>query len=589
MSENKFRSTPSGRFYVRDLESLFTITLISLDLSEKGVNRGWLGQSYPYSFTVAIAAKVMVKMSLTLQPKSLTTSTIKCGIKEDRIHSFLAIFLIARWLHCPADRTRLEISDDIVLQPTAKGLHILQRHIQRIGYKSKSLEALLLSNYNSMRLLLFERRNLSDQVIQNKSFSYLLFQKMMGPCPNEYSPNGPADSIPLNTLTSVYGDTADYSLYSPSTCKFIFSARNDEPSKVVSPYHHRFYTHPNSTSVSQYYTSSSGVRLFCNNSFSIPKNSNRPSSQLGGSCEGSSWGELPGSKFTSRSVVHFKYCVSGKALWQWVMDCTDAITPGEALDLLALMLHYSLIAPILLEPSISPKSGILALPEAFYCFTKKGLRISEWSKDIKRALSNCPKEEDPYQTNNSSSSDEVLSLSSNGDTRTLPALDLELRQLLDDTGLRYLFREYLDKNMCQENLLFFFDMEKLAFQESMLEKCFSDSHAKAHVWIDKLYTSCNTIYARYFAQGAPNELNVSPHWRNSLASLLSGLQEYFVNGTIITGSEHELQACLQEIVALLDRVNQYTKNIMETDSLPKFLQSPELLQTLNVLNEDTAY
>lgn len=586
MSENKFRSTPSGRFYVRDLESLFTITLISLNLSEKGVQKGWLGQSYPYSFTVATVAKIMVKMSLTLQPESLTTSTIKCGIKEERIRSFLAIFLVARWLHCPADRTCLKIDDDIVLQPTAKGLHILQRQIQRIGYRSKSLETLLLSNYNSMRLLLFERHNLSDQVIQNKSFTYLLFQRMMGFHPNEYSPNGPSDPIPLNTLTSVYGDTADYSLYSPSTVKFTFSTRSDEPSEVVSPYHHRFYTHPNSTSVSQYYTSSSGVRLFCNNTFSVPKSS-QVGSQIDGAHENGSWADLPGSKLANKSLVNFKYCISGKALWQWVMDCTDAITSKEALDLLALMQHYSLIAPITLDPSIAPKSGIIALPEALYCFTKKGLRICEWSKDIKRSLLNSPNEEDSYQTNGSCSSDEVLSVSSHDDSQRSPALDIELWQLLKDTGLRYLFREYLDKNMCQENLLFFFDMEKLAFQQSMLGKCSPENHTKVHVWIDKLHNSCNSIYARYFAKGAPNELNVSPHWRDSLACLLANLQEYFVNGTVIAGNEHELQTLLQDIFALLNRVNQYTKSIMEKDSLLKFLQSPELLQTLSVLNEDT--
>ncbi|ODQ68394.1 hypothetical protein NADFUDRAFT_49038 [Nadsonia fulvescens var. elongata DSM 6958] len=519
-----------------ELFDIFSMLMLSLPLNEEGVKLGFLSKTYPYSFTIHQAISVMENLSLSIDNGSMST-IITCEIGSDTGLALLEKFLSAKLIHCPADRTRDSPKASVALQPTSKGIHILQKYYQRNGHRCPHITELLLSPLNSMRCITLNRSVTNDKIIQSEYFIHLLFQKFIGNQPNIYSPNNLPDSIPKNTLASIYGGISDFSVNSPDSAYFRFGIVND-----VSPYFHRYFTHPDSDSVTQYYVSSKGVRLFRKKNF-------------------------------SNGVT--EECFTGKAAWQWIMECCEIVNPGEAQDIGNLFLSHKLIEPI--TPSLSNKNNryLAVSKKAFFRLTVKGKILSGWesSNNSCASLVESIPSRNGYQVSNFSnvslaSTDiggglggrKISSVFNDSDSLTRTTL----KTVLEDPGLALLFREYLGSHYCIENLLFYYELHKFSLQYGPLLSSKPRSE-KLPNWVKPCFSNAFTIYNGFLAQGAPFELNIDHKLRTEIIQVMSNL----------TDKPNNLQKLqtLHKIFYLFERAKKNVYRMMATDSLPNFLIS----------------
>ena len=317
----KMRKTSDGAIYAKDIENTFAMLIIYLPLTEHSntSKRGFFAKSYPYTFTVDDAIEKMQTMQVVIDNGN-TTTTITCGVRKSGVMGFLNKFMAARLIHCPGDRTRSIIKPSVLLQPTAKGAHLLQRYCLKNGIKNPNVTKFLLSSYNSMRCISLDRHVHSDKLVKSYTFAYLLFQRFMGSKPNVFRPTNPPDDIPHNSIDTIYGQTqAFYSLKSPahSDCFVLDSGSGHAHAIDRSPYAHRYFTHPDSDSLSQYYVSYKGVRLFHNKHF------------LG----------------LDKRPQTVEYYMTGKAAFQWLLESTDVVYPAEAMELANLLVEHGLLEP----------------------------------------------------------------------------------------------------------------------------------------------------------------------------------------------------------------------------------------------------
>lgn len=336
-SQSGFQKTASGKLYTKDIDTIFSMLMLSLDLTPKGPKtKSFLVKSYPFSFLIEDAIQKIQHMSIRIISGS-TRTTITCYVSPHSAILFIERFMSARLLHCPSDRTRAEPKAGIFLQPTAKGVHFIDRYCQKNGILVDKMPAKLLlkSSHNSMHCFSFDRNPVTDSIIKNDAFVYLLFQRLMGPSPNVYSASNEPDEIPV-TNAPRYSSIEGLDPY-PSNNSFTGE----------SPYAHRYFTNPKSDSLSQYYISSKGVRLFRNK------------------------------RISNQQIIDYSF--TGRAMWQWLLDCTDLVYQSEAFYLVNLFLAQNIIAPICnATPTENPCNTKVLDKSVFYQLTDTGKYLVTW-------------------------------------------------------------------------------------------------------------------------------------------------------------------------------------------------------------------
>ena len=131
---------------------------------------------------------------------------------------------------------------------------------------------------------------------------------------------------------------------SQNTPKLETHSVTDSKEMATSPFHHRYFTNPESDAHSQYYVSSVGVRLLKDKIVLVGPNKS----------------------------VTVDYCISGKAIYQWILDCTDIINPNHAHEIARLLVKHNLIKPVSFSSSLSFSR------DAFYQLSTLGLALSLW-------------------------------------------------------------------------------------------------------------------------------------------------------------------------------------------------------------------
>lgn len=268
-----------------------------------------------------------------------------------------------------------------------------------------------------MKSIAFDRHPITDDLICNEAFVFLLFQRLMGPYPNVYSASNPSDSIEYPKTSDPYsfGERGNLML-DYSVNENIFPEYKDykDRNHTESPYAHRFFTHPNSDALSQYYVSSVGVRLFENKKFETvletppgqPSNPNTSTGyQSASATEPLLSSFLPSNKVFNNpkasistgnlgirhhnhshirdrdtATVVVDYCFSGRSLWQWLLDCTDIVYQREAMYLANLIFSSGMIEPIFsVESRCTPEdTQIRIAKDAFYKLSDTGRTICVW-------------------------------------------------------------------------------------------------------------------------------------------------------------------------------------------------------------------
>ncbi|AAS50948.2 ABR176Cp [Eremothecium gossypii ATCC 10895] len=553
-----FNRSPNNLIFTHDLKQVYSLLLICLDLKERPRDSSKnifnaLSKSFPYSFSVQDAVEKMKDLQLHVD---LTTTSvhIKYAIKPDLAYNLLTLFMDAKLLHTPADRTRDAPKENVLLQPTPKGTAILQHYVSRMGLKI--IPPVLKSSFNSMQLFTFERSSTSDAILHSDSFIQLLFVNAMGPEPNVWQPTNQVDKIPplsahlghenIFSFESTVVDfcrRADYSVscYNGNKADNKYERKELREKPRESPFAHRFFTNPDSDAHIQYYISEKGVRLF-------------------------------ESKMFGKKVL-IDYSFTTKALWQWLMDCTDIMYPKEAISIAALFLKKGLITPILLPPSLNIPGKFAVSKNAYYTLSNSGWQIVRWMQGLRCSRDYYPlfgiKRKYVYELRidttviscdsskerpkKSDGSDEVF-----GTKQTMRCSRhiLDLRTILKDPGMRYLFRRHLEREFCTENFDVYLEIKKFSKRMTILKKLldFRTRKQECAVTSDSFHFSqktCDSIDSRiitnideclavgchifltYIASGAPFQVNIDHELRTSIISLMtdpgSSLKQVFEN------------------------------------------------------------
>ncbi|TID23212.1 hypothetical protein CANINC_003229 [Pichia inconspicua] len=443
-------------------------------------------------------------------------------IKSNFALELLNMFYGAKLLHCPDDKTCKKITTvKTVLQPTPKGVSMLHQFCLKMGIsniKDLKIPPILNSSFNSMKLMEFERHSRTDQLIHNTQSDKILFVLIMGPKMNIWSSMNEPDSISNygsslslrsklnksniyaagNQMQSTLEDSNAFLAYlrqrqaeSPGNDTdededILRSSDSVKTEKViVSPFHHRFFTNPDSDSHVQYYVSNKGLRFF-----------------------------------TSKTVRRdnkdqtVKNCFSGKALTQYLMDCTDLMYIRDAIKIANVFLEENWI-----EFQSIPSQTFLPTKDAIYTLTDAGMKLVKWNNSNTLDLADV--------------TDENL------------GENISFNKTLRDPALKYLFRNFLIDNMCVENLDVFDDIVDFQKKMKILKKMVSLKDREKKKYIEEIqhdsifdelksnqlqhkkltiYTAINkllefclskiySIFAMYVSEDAPNEVNIDSKLR----------------------------------------------------------------------------
>lgn len=309
----KFNKTPQGKILQDDLKNIFALLLLNLDLHDSHTSKYGLTKHHGFCFKVAAAIEVLKDLKLDSESSDSSIS-ISYKLSDDVSELCLKKFFVAKLLHYPSDRTRSVFCDSIALQPTPKGVAILDKFIQKTGLKFDKIPSILVSNLNSMDLFVFERNFLHDKICYSDNLIKILFANILGSLPNIWLPNSKPQAFEVKpNLNMLKFD-------SPELDNPVLKIRYDS-----SPLHHKYFTNPESDAHIHYFDSTCGIRVFRKKKF-----------------------------YTSDLSCHqTDYRVSGKSVVQWLMDCTDILSIKMALEIGKLLVKFGLLIPILDYPSFA--------------------------------------------------------------------------------------------------------------------------------------------------------------------------------------------------------------------------------------------
>jgi GTPase-activating protein SST2 len=159
---------------------------------------------------------------------------------------------------------------------------------------------------------------------------------------------------------------------------------------------------------------------------------------------------------------HVKNSFTGKAASDWLLDCCSTIDRSETLQIAETFVRSALmccVAPDKMYQSQNPNATFLPTKASIYALTERGQRLCGW-----------------LNKTDSTSSDS--SRDKNKATRPPPGgNNNRLNVILQDPALRLLFREFLRKSLCEENLSFYLDVKEFTGTYRALE----ENHAFARL------------------------------------------------------------------------------------------------------------
>lgn len=562
--------TPVGSVFVHDLKDVLAALLCKLELTDEvsakkpSIFSLISKKHYPYTFTLKRAIEVMGDLSLNIK-HGVTLTKISYETKPKIAMELMHIFFSAKMFHCPEDKTMetlRSVSQSVVLQPTPKGVAVLNWFCQRIGISQSTnmgLPEILGSNFNSMELITFERDPRSDIIIHNEYWDKLLFLQVMGPKMNIWSTTAPADEIKLLGISffNLATNDAGCSFVNPSLAfsneegffEYLRNRQAEHDMKMQterekaakssqsqlkspktanrSPFYHKFFTNPDSDSHVQYYTSKNGVRFFKTKSAVV-----------------------------DGKRVEIPCCFSGKAIVQYLMDCTDLMYPKEAIKMASFFLTYNLIE----NACSTVETEFIPTKSALYRLTTKGMELTKWNDPLATSprmsfdpLSSCQSSEQDFESESDSLQDNELHvpIQSNHTQSNEDYSDLTLKDILKDPGLKFLFRHFMVANLCVENINAYDDIVEFQRRIAVLEKLLTlkdkakEKYMRRTNVMELIQEDCNNnkvlvtfraaikrlcemslvkvynIYAMYLSDNAPSELNMDSNIKATIQRLIT--------------------------------------------------------------------
>jgi hypothetical protein len=507
MATNRTSFVPVHRIGENKLMEIYAMMIINLKLTDTLPNKKLLNftKTDPYSFTLKNAITTMQNLHLDIQ-LSKTTTSITYNIKPDLAKILVHKFYHGKFLHCPSDRTLLKLMDGVSLQPTPKGLAIVHEFCKNIGIKKGDLPPILFTKYNSMEIIKLDRDSISDKIVYSDYFVHVLFQRMLGKFPNIWTCYNPPDELP-NKFDDEYLhdesflDIENRDIKSPFSIVSNIENQKEPPvlnkAPLVSPYYHRYFTNPELDSHVQYYVSSKGARFQDKLVF-----------------------------HTNNQELMVKNCITGKSITQWLCDCSDIVCTGQAIEIGNLFLKLRLLDPVPFLPSKANSYVFSNSRDYYYTVSKIGRQISLWSDT---------KLKSPKTTSNLKEDiDNVVdkwidTFIIYSDQEQQNEHKITLSDVLYDPGLRYLFRQHLETDLCTENLDAYLRLKhyekKVVLLGKLLKSLPEEKESVQNEQLSILADDCISIafnvFATYLSLDAPFVVNIDYHLRNRITSILT--------------------------------------------------------------------
>jgi hypothetical protein len=161
-----------------------------------------------------------------------------------------------------------------------------------------------------------------------------------------------------------------------------------------------------------------------------------------------------------------------------------------------------------------------------------------------------------------------------------------LRYILEEPGLRSLFREFLRGNFCEENLSFWLDVQDFKRKFNITSSAVAvaptgragsrntPGQAAMERHHESLINTAFVIYNTYLAPSSQCELNIDHGLRNELVKYLEEVVTS-LTGKAFQGRVEPEQATvfnatqLQTMIRLYERIQMHVFRLMATDSVPK--------------------
>lgn len=478
-------SSNAAEIYEKNFADVFVVLVIQLKLSE-GNEKGWrnyVRSSYPFSFTHSEALKEMENLELLIELK-LVTTTIRYNIRKDLAVALLAKFFGAHFVHDPASRTTSTLKSASRLQISPKGAALVYEFCKNIGMREEKMPELVFTNFNTVQLFHFDRSPTTGKALNSEYLSHVLITTVMGAIPNIWHPE--QEPAPVKNLYfEDYVNTPEHAI----------KGKVFQKGKLMSPFFHRYFSNPQSDAHIQYYESRCGMRLFYNREF---KHVNE--------------------------VSVIRYCFSGKALVQWLCDCSNLHSESEATETGQLLLNQNLIVPVtvsLFSESFYNHS------DALYTLSETGGESCRWwrtSLPANRNITNRSRNAE-YQGTKQYHDDHLV------DARSKITLDY----VLGDPGMRYMFRRHLEKLSCLDNFDAYIQLQDFIRRKKicsrMLQQALSaelETKTELRQTIKSFATS-NTLmafhlYSKFFSLESVYNLNIGYSLQQELDCTIANVE-----------------------------------------------------------------
>jgi hypothetical protein len=237
------------------------------------------------------------------------------------------------------------------------------------------------------------------------------------------------------------------------------------------------------------------------------------------------------------SITH---TFSGKAAFDWLMDCCTTVDKREAFEIANLFIQHEFIEPFGDDRHASQVASsahrFVASKHALYAITLKGQRTAGWN----------PLAEGSINGDTSTSQRSTPGIVRDSNTNRMAVI-------VRDPALRLLFREYLRETHCEENLAFYIEVKSFLADYDRAKR---GSNPPQPDVIRETLASAYSLYNAFLAPGSPCELNIDHSLRNALAGRM----------TRSIGEDEEMIVSLDEVAHLFDQAQNSVFKLMASVS-----------------------
>lgn len=588
------------RYQSKNFMDIFAILIIQLQLNDEAPRKKinlFTKQPHPFSFLIDEAMETMRVLTLDVAQGSITT-TISYSFNSDLALSLMRRFFAAKLLHDPDSRTDNSLRLEMKVQVTPKGAAMVYHACKRFGIREENFPQVVTSNFNTMNLFMYDRSD-TNKLLYSEYVINILVTKMTGATPNVWTP-GKNPELAENIFRREQSQVFAHPNF--QVMKDFASQKNKSLEKFVSPIYHKYFSNPASDAHVQYYESESGIRVYKDKTFT-----------------------------TEGKDLVIRYCFPGRAIVQWLCDCTALFSVSEAIEIGRLMVNYGLIIPVTVDDS---GQEFINHRDAIYTLSDTSYQMSQWSGVL------------------SGNGGQCLSLVSSENYK-----ELSLKSILSDPGMRCLFKLHAERECYAENVEAYvklMEFAKLKHKVSRLwrlhKQCEdNDRQELVREAIERLTNACFSralnLYATYFSGESRFDVNLDFELRQEVRKVMlletpdfsePNLSEFMttptcdklwdeevrenesvasdvnvgreersavggerasvdgrvsVGGSIATAEGHleshleshlDLTRRLNDIYAVFARVAQSIYKLIEDDSYPRFIRSVEYTYAMEI-------